>query len=62
MLVNTLKESGVDLSPAELEEIVISAIRATSEAGMESEYMRLLMEPTRAARPTNENRGDGGKK
>jgi hypothetical protein len=61
-MVRALQESGVDLSPEDLEEIVISAIRATSEWGMEGDYMRLLSEPKPTAKAANDKKDNGGKK
>ncbi|NOK62988.1 MAG: hypothetical protein GFH27_549319n34 [Chloroflexi bacterium AL-W] len=51
MLVRSLRESGIDLSPEDLEDIVISAIRASSE--FEGDYVRLLPEPLPNAKPAD---------
>jgi regulator of protease activity HflC (stomatin/prohibitin superfamily) len=48
-LVMALKEAEIDMSPDMLEEIVISAIRATSE--VDGDYIRLLPEPVGASKP-----------
>lgn len=41
-LVQTLKEAGVDLSETIIEDIVISAVQASTEWGLDNEYQRLL--------------------
>jgi regulator of protease activity HflC (stomatin/prohibitin superfamily) len=61
-MVRMLRDSGVDLSPEDLEKIVISAIRASSEAVLEDEYMRFLMDSSAAAKPAGAKKDNGGKK
>lgn len=61
-MVRMLRDSGVDLSPEQLEKIVITAIRASSESVMEDEYMRFLMDSSAAANPASEKKDNDRKK
>jgi regulator of protease activity HflC (stomatin/prohibitin superfamily) len=59
-MVKALKESGVDISPEVLEDIVISAIRASMDWGMEGDYARLPA-PVSGA-PSGDKKDNGSKK
>lgn len=60
-LIQAIKESGVELSPDDLEDIVLSAIRASSDGGLEGEYWRLASEAAPVA-TSSEKKDHGAKK
>jgi hypothetical protein len=59
-LVRALKESGVPLSPETLEEIVVNAIRATTDWEMETAFTRYPSELP--AKPAGDQKGSGDKR
>jgi regulator of protease activity HflC (stomatin/prohibitin superfamily) len=61
-LVQALAETGVQLSPEELREIVIDAIRAASESSWESAFGRMNDPVVPPARPATDKQDNGAKK
>jgi hypothetical protein len=58
-MVRALKESGIELSAEDLREIVMDAVRASTEWGMESELMRYAPVPPA---PGSDKKSNGSKK
>jgi len=61
VMVTALQEKGIELSPEALEDIVISAIRASMEWGMEAEFSRYAAPPPSGA-PGGDKKDNGNKK
>jgi regulator of protease activity HflC (stomatin/prohibitin superfamily) len=61
-LVSAVQKAGIDLSPADLREIVIDALRASSDMGFESIFARPVNEPPPALRPAGDKKDNGAKK
>jgi regulator of protease activity HflC (stomatin/prohibitin superfamily) len=60
-LVSAVQKAGIDLSPADLREIVIDALRASSDMGFEGVFARPTSEPP-APRPSGDKKDNGAKK
>ncbi|MBK9712108.1 MAG: hypothetical protein IPO81_12425 [Kouleothrix sp.] len=61
-MIQTLRETGADLSADDLRDIVIDAIRYTTEMNMESAFMRAIPEPAPAPKPAGDSKDNGSKK
>jgi len=61
-LVRAVQSAGVDLSPEDLREIVIDAIRASSDIGFESVFGHPATEPPPTPKPAGDKKDNGAKK